>query len=96
MALNIQTLPWADEALRTRVGARVRMPAVALILLSDFAAVSVPVLLAPSLHWRGVALAGLILGWVGLALQVLLIVGIILLVVAVAQQGQVTPGPPGG
>jgi hypothetical protein len=36
----------------------------------------------------GMALAGLVLGWVGLALQVLLVVGVILLFVALAHSAQ--------
>ncbi len=48
----------------------------------------------------GMALAGLILGWTGLALQVLLLVGIILFAAAVAHAvhapvDQVPPPPPG-
>jgi uncharacterized protein DUF4190/uncharacterized protein DUF1707 len=44
----------------------------------------------------GMALAGLILGWAGLALQVLLLVGFILFVAAIAHAVHQVPPPPAG
>jgi exopolysaccharide biosynthesis polyprenyl glycosylphosphotransferase len=66
MALNVQSLPWADEFPRVQIGTRVRVPAFMLVCGIDVAALAGPLLFlgtSASLDWRAPALVVLALAF---------------------------------
>src|SRR5437763_5496322 len=65
MALNVQSLPWADEFPRVNIGTRLRVPAFMLVCGLDVAALAGPLLLlgkSAQLDWRAPAVVVLAIG----------------------------------
>ena len=60
MALNVQSIEWAEDLLRPRLGLQVRVPSAAVVFVGDVIAIGVPALIARSLGWHAATLIGAI------------------------------------
>src|SRR3954447_3675554 len=60
MALNVQSIEWAEDLLRPKLGLQVRVPSAPVVFIGDVLAMGVPALIARSLGWRAATLTGAI------------------------------------